>query len=118
MSRLSKRSWTRSKPRSTNCRPSSGTSSSERCQKHAKANACRQVRKREREEFSKDLNRVFYTPNEAAARAAFFEVKDRWGEMFPLAVQFIEMDLDSLLTFSSSTPCTGPCCELCIRLSA
>lgn len=32
----------------------------QRCQKHAKANACRQVRKAEREEFSKDLNRVFY----------------------------------------------------------
>ncbi|MGH8335751.1 MAG: IS256 family transposase, partial [Gammaproteobacteria bacterium] len=44
----------------------------QRCQKHAKANACRQVRKAEREEFSKDLNKVFYAVNEAAARTAFF----------------------------------------------
>jgi hypothetical protein len=30
----------------------------QRCQKHAKAKACRQVRKAERDEFSKDLNKV------------------------------------------------------------
>jgi putative transposase len=71
----------------------------QRCQKHAKANACRQVRKAEREEFSKDLNRVFYAANEAAARTAFFAVKDRWGKLFPSAVGRIEKDLDSLLTF-------------------
>jgi putative transposase len=71
----------------------------QRCQNHAKANACRQVRKAEREEFSKDLNRVFYAANEAAARTAFFAVKDRWGKLFPSAVGRIEKDLDSLLTF-------------------
>jgi len=71
----------------------------QRCQKHAKANACRQVRKAEREEFSKDLNKVFYAANEAAARTAFFAVKDRWGKLFPSAVGRIEKDLDSLLTF-------------------
>ncbi|MGH9325264.1 MAG: IS256 family transposase, partial [Terriglobia bacterium] len=71
----------------------------QRCQKHAKANACRQVRKAEREEFSKDLNKIFYAVNEAAARAAFFAVKDRWGKLFPSAVVRIERDLDSLLTF-------------------
>lgn len=71
----------------------------QRCQKHAKANACRQVRKAEREEFSKDLNKVFYAANEAAARAAFFAVKDHWGKLFPSAVGRIEKDLDSLLTF-------------------
>lgn len=71
----------------------------QRCQKHAKANACRQVRKAEREEFSKDLNKVFYAANEAAARTAFFAVKDRWGKLFPSAVGKVEKDLDSLLTF-------------------
>lgn len=70
----------------------------QRCQKHAKANACHQVRKAEREEFSKDLNQVFYAANEAA-RTAFFAVKDRWGKLFPSAVGRIEKDLDSLLTF-------------------
>ncbi|MDE3178353.1 MAG: IS256 family transposase [Acidobacteriota bacterium] len=74
-------------------------SQTQRCQKHAKANACRQVRKTEREEFSKDLNKVFYAANEAAARTAFFAVKDRWGNLFPSAVGRIEKDLDSLLTF-------------------
>jgi len=71
----------------------------QRCQKHAKANACRQVRKAEREEFSKDLNQVFYAVNEAAARTAFFVVKDRWDRLFPSAVGRVEKDLDSLLTF-------------------
>ena len=71
----------------------------QRCQKHAKANACRRVRKAEREVFSKDLNKVFYAPNEAAARSAFFALKDRWGRMFPSAVKAIEKELDSLLTF-------------------
>jgi putative transposase len=71
----------------------------QRCQKHAKANACRRVRKAEREAFSKDLNKVFYAPNEAAARSAFFALKDRWGQRFPSAVETIEKELDSLLTF-------------------
>lgn len=49
----------------------------QRCQKHAKANACRQVQKAEREEFSKNLNQTFYAANEAVARTAFFALKDR-----------------------------------------
>lgn len=76
----------------------------QRCQKHAKANACRRVRKKERELFSQELNRVFYAPNESAARAAFFVLKDRWGRLFPSAVQIIEKDLDSLLTFFQFDP--------------
>ena len=76
----------------------------QRCQKHAKANACRRVRKREREVFSKDVNEVFYASSESAARAAFFELKERWGRLFPSAVQVIEKDLDSLLTFFQFDP--------------
>lgn len=71
----------------------------QRCQKHAKANACRRVRKAEREEFSKDVNKIFYASQEAAARTAFFALRDRWGRLFPSAVGVIEKDLDSLLTF-------------------
>jgi putative transposase len=71
----------------------------QRCQKHAKANACRRVRKKERELFSKALNTVFYAPTESEARAALFKVKEQWGRLFPSAVQVIEKDLDSLLTF-------------------
>jgi putative transposase len=48
----------------------------ERCQKHAKANACRRVRKKERELFLKALNTVFDAPTESDARAAFFKVKE------------------------------------------
>jgi putative transposase len=76
----------------------------QRCQKHAKANACRRVRKKERELFSHELNRVFYAPNESAARAAFFTLKDQWGRLFPSAVQIIEKDLDTLLTFLQFDP--------------
>jgi putative transposase len=71
----------------------------QRCQKHAKANACRRVRKKERELFSKALNTIFYAPTESEARAAFFKVKEQWGRVFPSAVQVIEKDLESLLTF-------------------
>lgn len=76
----------------------------QRCQKHAKANACRRVRKKEREVFSKALNQIFYAPTESSARAAFFTVKQRWGRLFPSAVQVIERDLDSLLTFFQFDP--------------
>jgi putative transposase len=76
----------------------------QRCQKHAKANACRRVRKKEREVFSKALHEIFYAPTESAARAAFFTVKQQWGRLFPSAVQVIERDLDSLLTFFQFDP--------------
>jgi putative transposase len=79
-------------------------SQTQRCQKHAKANACRRVRKKERELFSKDLNRVFYASSESAARVAFFTLKEQWGRLFPSAVQIIEKDLDSLLTFFQFDP--------------
>jgi putative transposase len=71
----------------------------QRCQKHAKANACVRVRRSDREAFSKDLNRVFYANNESQARQAFHDLKDRWDRLFPSAVHVIEKDLDSLLTF-------------------
>ena len=71
----------------------------QRCQKHAKANACLRVRKSERDIFSKDVNKVFYALNESQARLAFHELKDRWGRSFPTAVHVIERDLDSLLRF-------------------
>jgi len=76
----------------------------QRCQKHAKANACRRVRKKEREAFSKDLNRIFYAASESAARVAFFSLKEQWGRLFPSAVQILERDLDSLLTFFQFDP--------------
>ena len=76
----------------------------QRCQKHAKANACRRVRKNERELFSKALNEIFYAPTESAARAAFFKVKEQWGRLFPSALQVVERDLDSLLTFFQFDP--------------
>ena len=76
----------------------------QRCQKHAKANACRRVRAQEREQFSKDLNRVFYASNESAARVAFFALQEQWGRLFPTAVQIIERDLDGWLTFFQFDP--------------
>jgi putative transposase len=76
----------------------------QRCQKHAKANACRRVRKAEREVFSKHLNEVFYAPTQSVARTAFFALKSTWGRSFPSAVQIIEKDLDSLLTFFQFDP--------------
>jgi putative transposase len=76
----------------------------QRCQKHAKANACRRVRKQERDLFSKHLNGIFYAPTESAARTAFFALKQAWGRSFPSAVQIIEKDLDSLLTFFQFDP--------------
>lgn len=55
----------------------------QRCQKHAKANACRRVRKKERELFSQELNRVFYATNESAARAAFLPSRINGAACFP-----------------------------------
>src|SRR5207244_12257382 len=66
--------------------------------------ACRRVRKKEREVFSQDLHAIFYAPSESAARTAFFALKDRWAQLFPSAVQIIEKDLDSLLSFFQFDP--------------
>jgi transposase-like protein len=41
---------------------------------------------------------------QSAARAAFFALKQQWGRLFPSAVQIIEKDLDSLLTFFQFDP--------------
>jgi putative transposase len=76
----------------------------QRCQKHAKANACRRVRVKEREAFSKDVNKIFYASSESAARVAFFALKEQWGRSFPTAVQILERGLDSLLTFFQFDP--------------
>lgn len=57
------------------------------------------MRKKERPLIAKDLNKVSYAPNQAAARAGFHEFKARWGGLFPTAVKIIEKDLASLLTF-------------------
>ena len=54
----------------------------QRCQKHAKANACLRVRKAEREAFSKDVNRVFYAMKESQAKLAFHELKDQRNRQF------------------------------------
>lgn len=69
------------------------------CQKHAKARACQRVRKAEREEFSQDVNKIFYARTESAARSAFYELKVKWGRLFPSAIGIIERDVDALLTF-------------------
>ncbi len=44
------------------------------------------------------MNKIFYAPNQAAARTACFALKDRWGRLFPTAVGVIDKDPDSLLT--------------------
>ena len=75
----------------------------QRCQKHAKANACRRVRRREREEFPKDLNKIFHAPRQSQARAAFHELSAMWGQSFPSAVAVIEKDFDALLRFFQLT---------------
>jgi transposase-like protein len=78
----------------------------QRCQKHAKANACRRVRAKEREAFSKDVNKIFYASSASAARVALFALMEQWGWQFPTAVQILERDLDSLLTLFQFDP--GP----------
>ena len=71
----------------------------QRCQKHASANAVRRVQKADRESFHQDLNKVFYGATEAEARKAFHALKDQWGRTYPGAVGVLERDLDALLTF-------------------
>ncbi len=76
---------------------------SQRCQKHAAANAMRRVRSADREAFHKDINKIFYAPTESEARKAFREMKEQWKE-YPGAVGVIERDLDSLLRFFHFDP--------------
>jgi len=76
----------------------------QRCQKHASANALRRVRKSDREAFHKNLNAVFYASSEAEARRAFHDLREIWGRHYPGAVNVIERDLDSLLRFYQFNP--------------
>jgi putative transposase len=76
----------------------------QRCHNHAKRNAVRRVSKKERDEFRKDLNRVFYANSEAAARRAFVELGEKWRNRYPTAVGVIERDLNSLLRFYAWEP--------------
>jgi putative transposase len=71
---------------------------------HAKRNALKRVGRKERAAFSAGLERVFYAPNEARARAAFVELKGQWARAYPSAVAIIERDLDSLLRFHRFEP--------------
>lgn len=71
----------------------------QRCQVHAKRNAIARVTKKDRGAFKADLDRVFYASSESAARKAWHSLKEHWSRSYPSAVQTIEKDLESLLTF-------------------
>ena len=71
----------------------------QRCQKHAKANACRRVRVKSGSSFPKISTRSFTHRVRVWLEWLFFSLKEQWGSLFPSAVQMIERDLDSLLTF-------------------
>ncbi len=60
----------------------------QRCQKHARANACRRVRVKEREAFSKDVNKILYASSESAAGVAFFALKEQGAGCFPRRSRF------------------------------
>jgi putative transposase len=76
----------------------------QRCQVHAKRNALKRVWLNDRAAFSASLERVFYAPNEARARAAFVELKGQWARAYPSALAIIERDLDGLLRFYRFEP--------------
>lgn len=81
-----------------------GRARTQRCQVHAKRNALRRVRKRDRQSFGRAVSAVFYAPSEAEARRNFYALKDTWQTQFPGAVAVLERDLDSLLTFYAFDP--------------
>src|SRR2546429_6969009 len=53
----------------------------QRCQKHAKANACRRGRQTERGNFSKDVHPLFFVPTQSAGRGAFFALRRHRGRL-------------------------------------
>ena len=71
----------------------------QRCQVHAKRNAIKQVSKKDRDAFRKDLDAVFYAKTEAKARKPFVALGSNWKSQYPTAVEVIARDLDSLLRF-------------------
>ena len=54
----------------------------QRCQKHAQANACRPVRQREREEFSQDLNKISMLRGKAKRVRLFMNARPRGASRF------------------------------------
>lgn len=63
----------------------------QRCQEHANPNVCRKMRKREREGFSKGINKIFHAPNEVAALPATYGIRSiiaSWSERSPFSAWF------------------------------
>jgi transposase-like protein len=71
----------------------------QRCQKHAKANACRAGVKEGAGVVREGSECHFLCTHGERSAGRLLQDQEQWGRPFPSAVQVIEKDLDSLLTF-------------------
>jgi transposase-like protein len=68
------------------------------CVVHVIRNSLKYVSYQDRKEFSRWLKSIYQAPTEEAALASLDELKERWGDEYPLAVGVWERDWDRIRT--------------------
>ena len=68
------------------------------CVVHVIRNSLKYVSYQDRKEFSKWLKSIYQAPTEEAALASLDELKERWGDEYPLAVGVWERNWDRIRT--------------------
>jgi transposase-like protein len=68
------------------------------CVVHVIRNSLKYVSYQDRKEFSRWLKSIYQAPTEEAALASLDELKQRWGDEYPLAVGVWERDWDRIRT--------------------
>jgi putative transposase len=73
----------------------------QRCQVHVARNVLAKVPKKFKQEAADDLRSIFYAPSCEKAWAYFDAFRQRWQKSVPSAVECLERNIDSCLTFFS-----------------
>ncbi len=70
--------WVTRSPYSSSLGKSLPRAQTQHCEKHAEARTCQWVRKAERQELRKDMNKILCAHSESGARNTFYKLK-RWA---------------------------------------
>ncbi len=68
------------------------------CVVHVIRNSLKYVSYQDKKEFSRTMKSVYQAPTEEAALASLDELKEQWGDEYPLAVNFWERNWDRIST--------------------
>ncbi len=69
------------------------------CWAHKTRNVLDKVKKKDREEVKRDLNKISHAENKKMAVKAYWAFADKWREKYPKAVDSLARDFDGMLHF-------------------